>query len=1144
MVPPTGGGPRQPAAAGRLIVYFHQGVTPAQQAVVHAALGGTVVYVSQLVGWQLVQLPAGTSVEVGRAQYAARPEVAIADADFMTQPCLTPNDTFYASHQYAPQLCNCETAWDTWTGHPSVVVAICDTGVYGGHPEFTGRMWTNTGEIPSNGIDDDGNGYIDDVSGWNTVEGNNNPRCPSAEGFGGCHGTHCAGIACATGNNSQGIAGVAWQTTIMPVRCISAFSSPSSVVMAGVAYAVTNGADIISMSLGGGYSTAWNPTIAAANAADIVVVCAAGNDSKEFTTATSTWTSPVCNDDDVYPPVSNWIIGVACVDSSNHKSSASNYSDDYNLVDVSAPGVSIYSTFDPAMGFGSYNYMSNTSMACPFVAGECGLFRSAYPGWNVAQVVQAVRAAVENIDAQNPTYAGKLGTGRVDFSAAPVNQAPVANNDGYSTNEDTTLNVAAPGVLGNDTDADSDPLTAHLSSGPSHASSFTLNLNGSFTYTPDTNWNGTDSFQYRAYDGSLYSNVATVQITVNAVNDAPVADNDAYTTDEDTTLNVAAPGVLDGDTDADGDPLTAQLDTGPAHAQSFMLNPDGSFLYDPDLNWFGTDTFTYHANDGTADSNVAIVTITVNPVNDPPVANDDDYETDEDVVLNVAAPGVLGNDTDVENDPLTAVLDDGVDHGTLVLNADGSFTYTPNADFAGIDTFTYHANDGDLDSNIATVTITVYATHFFAGQWYRMSVPLQPLDPVPDNVLAPIGVRPADWRLWDLLGPFYQEYPGPGARNFDLGLGFWLAAIGQGLVKVAGNAADPNQPFQHPLPANWSILGCPFNAPVPWDDAHVQVEWNGQMYTLRRALALGLIADPIYGWERGHNVPVSLRWRGSAIRPWGGYLIWARYPCTLYLTHGPAALGVEPELAEARTPSRDDWQIGLVAEAGEFSDICTAVGVKKGEATTGLHPPLGPGIDLYVQAAEAFDDGTPGYALDLRGDATSEQKWDLVVRTRQTETEATLRWPDLSELPATLEAYLVDPAAGKRLRMRTAQSYSFATGAEGATRHLTIEVKPGAENALVVTSLSAQPTREGRAEIAFSLSAEATVDVTVLNIAGREVSRVISAELRGAGAQSVLWNGCDTAGTKAPSGRYLVRLTARTDSGATAKRVAPVVLPR
>jgi VCBS repeat-containing protein len=290
-----------------------------------------------------------------------------------------------------------------------------------------------------------------------------------------------------------------------------------------------------------------------------------------------------------------------------------------------------------------------------------------------------------------------------------VNDPPVAVGDSYNTAEDTVLTVAAPGVLGNDTDIEGDVLTAVLGAGPQHGT-LVFNADGSFSYTPAADYRGADAFTYRAYDGNLNSNVVTVAITVTPVNDAPVSQGNAYATDEDTVLTVAAPGVLDNDADTDGDELTAIPVAGPTYG-TLVLNVDGSFSYTPNADYHGTDTFTYVAHDGILDSGEATVTITIALVNDAPVAVTDTYETDEDTVLTVAAPGVLDNDTDVESDALTALLISGPQHGTLVFDADGSFGYTPDANYHGLDTFIYVARDGELDSAVATVTITIAAVN-------------------------------------------------------------------------------------------------------------------------------------------------------------------------------------------------------------------------------------------------------------------------------------------------------------------------------------------------------------------------------------------------------------------------------------------------
>ena len=294
----------------------------------------------------------------------------------------------------------------------------------------------------------------------------------------------------------------------------------------------------------------------------------------------------------------------------------------------------------------------------------------------------------------------------VTIAVGAVNHAPQAENDGYATELDQPLAVAAEsGVLANDTDADGDPLATVLVAGPDHGT-LTLAADGSFEFTPHADFRGQDSFTYRASDGQGASNLASVSIAVGQTNQAPLAVDDSYSINEDESLSVTAAGILSNDGDAEGDQLTAALQSAPSHGV-LTLGLDGSFEYTPAENFHGEDSFTYLANDGQADGNLATVSITVEPVNDLPVSTDDAYSIGEDATLIVEAAGVLANDTDVEGDPLSAVLVDAPANGTLTLAADGSFEYTPALDFHGEDSFTYLANDGTADGNLATVSITV-----------------------------------------------------------------------------------------------------------------------------------------------------------------------------------------------------------------------------------------------------------------------------------------------------------------------------------------------------------------------------------------------------------------------------------------------------
>lgn len=288
------------------------------------------------------------------------------------------------------------------------------------------------------------------------------------------------------------------------------------------------------------------------------------------------------------------------------------------------------------------------------------------------------------------------------------NRPPEPADDAYAVDEGATLVEPAPGVLGNDLDPDGDPMTAVLASGPAHAASFILEADGSFVYVHDGSETLTDSFTYRASDGSLESEVATVTIAVTPVNDAPRAEDDAYAVAEGGSLAVAAPGVLGDDADAEGDALSAVLVAGPSHAASFALHADGSFDYVHDGGETLADSFTYTASDGALSSNVATVTIEVMPVNDPPVADDDAYVVAEGETLTVAAPGVFDGDTDAEGDALAAELVSGPAHAaSFALSADGGFTYVHDGSETVSDAFTYRASDGTDPSNVATVTISV-----------------------------------------------------------------------------------------------------------------------------------------------------------------------------------------------------------------------------------------------------------------------------------------------------------------------------------------------------------------------------------------------------------------------------------------------------
>jgi VCBS repeat-containing protein len=285
------------------------------------------------------------------------------------------------------------------------------------------------------------------------------------------------------------------------------------------------------------------------------------------------------------------------------------------------------------------------------------------------------------------------------------NHSPAAVADAYETNEDTVLTQGTlGGVLSNDADVDGDSLTAVLAAAPSHGI-VALGADGSFTYTPAGDYNGTDSFSYKASDGELDSAAVSVVITVKPVNDTPVGTGLTVTVAEDTPTTITLSG-----TDVDSGTLTYLVTALPDHGTLAGSAPN--LTYTPAPNYNGPDAFTFTVSDGSATSAAATVTIDVTAVNDAPVAADDTYGMPSaGGVLNVAARGVLANDTDLDSPTLTAVLASRPS-GTLVWGGDGSFTYTASPLVTGSVTFTYRARDGSgAESNLATVRIAAYALY-------------------------------------------------------------------------------------------------------------------------------------------------------------------------------------------------------------------------------------------------------------------------------------------------------------------------------------------------------------------------------------------------------------------------------------------------
>lgn len=306
----------------------------------------------------------------------------------------------------------------------------------------------------------------------------------------------------------------------------------------------------------------------------------------------------------------------------------------------------------------------------------------------------------------NDSFSFKVNDGTEDSAdatvsvvvAAVTNTPPVAT----PTNINVGLDTAFSGSLAG-TDADGDSLTFIAGTTAAAHGTVILNPNGTFTYTPDIGYTGTDSFSFKVNDGTVDSAEATVSVVVGtAANTDPIA-NPAIIN---TTLNNAVNGTLTG-SDVDGDPLTFAIgNTTPAHG-TVVINPDGTFTYTPDVGFVGNDVFNFRVNDGTSDSSVALVVVHVaDTANVAPTVTTGSATLTANVAFNGSVSSLA---IDLNGDPLTFTIVTPPTHGLITLSPDGTFLYVPDLNYTGSDSFTFKANDGSLDSNIGTFNLTIDA---------------------------------------------------------------------------------------------------------------------------------------------------------------------------------------------------------------------------------------------------------------------------------------------------------------------------------------------------------------------------------------------------------------------------------------------------
>jgi len=417
----AGGGERLHDSQGRrlykpreLLVRFRPEATALQIEALHRALGSSVLKALGHLKLHRVRLREGLSETEGETLYAAAKIVAAVERHALRYPLLTPKDPYY-SQQWNMTKISMPKAWEITQGRGEIVIGVIDSGVDTRHPDLAANIWNNPAEIPDNGIDDDHNGYIDDVRGWDFtgLNGDNNPidsYNPSYPDSAG-HGTHVAGIIAAVGDNGLGVAGIGWGLRIMPLKVL-ADNAPEMLlidIIEAIDYAIANGARIVNCSFGGEYLSDQVEYDAFERLREkgILAVCAAGNSGKNND----------AGEPRIYPASYDLdnIISVASSDLSDNLFVHSNYGK--TSVDLMAPGETILSTcLCPARGdCNSYCERSGTSIAAPHVAGVAGLILSRNPGLGYTRVKSLLLESTDPI----PSVSDKLlSGGRLNAFAA------------------------------------------------------------------------------------------------------------------------------------------------------------------------------------------------------------------------------------------------------------------------------------------------------------------------------------------------------------------------------------------------------------------------------------------------------------------------------------------------------------------------------------------------------------------------------------------------------------------------------------------------------------------------------------------------------------------------------------------------------
>jgi hypothetical protein len=404
----------------------------------------------------------------------------------------------------------------------------------------------------------------------------------------------------------------------------------------------------------------------------------------------------------------------------------------------------------------------------------------------------------------------------------------------------------------------------------------------------------------------------------------------------------------------------------------------------------------------------------------------------------------------------------------------------------------------------------------------------------------------------------YRFFPDTFTTNVAPGLGYWLLNRNREIVELPDDATpvDDTRAYNVDLRPGWNQIGNPFLVSMRFDQVRVMPVSGGE-YSMDEAVSREVLQPTLFAYDpAGNQYTWDLQLSDERMAPYSGYWVLVREAATLVFPPPSLSSPTAAMKSVAKTappPGPDNWRVGISVSTPGVSGTMQSLAV---------HAGAGPALDRYdiprppptmnksqVYLQSAFYPGESGvgmpYLLDTRGPANSRQEWNLVIQTNALNQPVTVTWPSLESLPRDLVATLADPVTGQRQYMRTTTGYTFRSGSEPTERVLKVVVQPRPAGALAVGGVSTAAAGGGNVAISYTLSAEATVDVRVRNMAGVVIGTPATGKLASAGNGLVLWSGQSDRGTRVPSGRYLCEITARSAmTGEAVSVIAPLEVRR